>query len=360
MVFQGIQILRALAANGVLASHLLTVEGKYGHAEPLLPNWAHFGAVGVDLFFVISGFIMVTIAGKLSWRRFLYARITRIYPAYWVYTLLVFGAALVMPAAVNASFEHAPSLWRSVFLVPDTVKPLLAVGWTLVHEMYFYVVFAAILALGVAQRWALAAWACVVVLAGLFFAAESYRAVQPIASTLFHPLTLEFIMGGLIGHAVMGGYVRFPRASLCLGLVGWVAAMITADDLKSLVDVADWEHVLKMGIPSALIVYGAVAFEKARGSFGRSWLVLLGDASYSIYLSHILVLSLVGRILTRMTLQGAVFEGLLIVLCVAGGNLFGLLSYRFMERPLMGLSRKALSKYVSWKSKALTPINESR
>jgi exopolysaccharide production protein ExoZ len=119
-----------------MVSHLLIAESKYSRT-PILPDEARFGAFGVDLFFVISGFIMVTIARDGAWAPFLAGRAKRILPPYWFYTTLVLLVSLYAPGAVNSSFAHPPSLWRSYLLIPDTVDPLLAVGWMLIHEMYF-------------------------------------------------------------------------------------------------------------------------------------------------------------------------------------------------------------------------------
>jgi exopolysaccharide production protein ExoZ len=147
MVIKNIQALRAIAANGVLVSHLFVVEQKYSHGGAVLSADAHLGAFGVDLFFVISGFIMATIARNASWQRFLFDRAMRTLPPYWFYTTLVLIVSFYVPAYVNSSFEQPPSLWRSYLLIPDSVGPLLAVGWTLMHEMYFYFCFALVISL---------------------------------------------------------------------------------------------------------------------------------------------------------------------------------------------------------------------
>ena len=89
MQFKSIQVARALAANCVLLSHLLIIEKKYGHGIILLPDSVSWGASGVDLFFVVSGFIMAMIAAREEARTFVMSRLTRIYPTYWFYSLAV-------------------------------------------------------------------------------------------------------------------------------------------------------------------------------------------------------------------------------------------------------------------------------
>ncbi len=140
MIIKNVQVLRALAANAVLLSHLFIVEQKYGHGFVALPAGVDLGRRGVDLFFVISGFIMAMIAQQSTqWHGFLLDRITRIVPPYWFYTTLVLIVALIAPGIVNSSYQHPPSAWLSYLLIPQDVPPLLAVGWTLIHEMYLVI-----------------------------------------------------------------------------------------------------------------------------------------------------------------------------------------------------------------------------
>ena len=138
---------RGVAANLVVFSHLFFVQAKYTTAG-VLPAFALYGLAGVDMFFVLSGFIMVAVAGRnIGPIRFLWRRAARIYPTYWLVSLAVLALAIVAPALVDSSVIAPISLWRSFLLVPGETVPLLAVGWTLVHEMYFYLVFAIFLAL---------------------------------------------------------------------------------------------------------------------------------------------------------------------------------------------------------------------
>ena len=173
MILKNIQLLRALAANGVVLAHLYVVEQKYGQGMIVLPASAQMGAMGVDLFFVISGFIMALLVRGATWRKFLVDRVTRIVPAYWFYTTLVLILSLLYPSFVNSSVEGQPSILRSYFLLPDSTGPLLAVGWTLIHEMYFYLACAMILF--ALTRWCgsfgpwLLGWGLVVVGLNLFF-----------------------------------------------------------------------------------------------------------------------------------------------------------------------------------------------
>src|SRR5687767_4316208 len=164
-----IQVLRGIAAMTVVASHLVPLERKY-FGEQLLPHFFDLGVSGVDLFFVISGFVMVTVTRgrRGGWRtlEFLYSRATRIYPTYWFYFFITLCVFLAMPHWVNASENHQADLWRSFFLFPGQHLPLVLVGWSLILELWFYVVFAGLLLLDERMRLpALAIWAVIILAA---------------------------------------------------------------------------------------------------------------------------------------------------------------------------------------------------
>jgi len=154
-----IQALRGIAALLVLVFHIAEIQRSVIGTGPdtiWLSGWWNGGYSGVDLFFVISGFIMVYVTQNKagSWRhslQFLYARIVRIYPVWWVFSgimALYFWQAYGVPADIeraNISGGLGAYLLRSVLLLPQAAVPVLGLGWSLIHEVYFYLVFALIL-----------------------------------------------------------------------------------------------------------------------------------------------------------------------------------------------------------------------
>jgi peptidoglycan/LPS O-acetylase OafA/YrhL len=123
--------------------HLNQFETRY--ASGPIP-FLQYGDIGADLFFVLSGFVMVAVAGRhVGPLQFLWRRATRIYPTYWLASLITLGIAAAFAGLVHQSFEQV-STWRSFLLIGDETPPVIFSGWTLVHEMYFYVIFAVILA----------------------------------------------------------------------------------------------------------------------------------------------------------------------------------------------------------------------
>lgn len=233
MKLNSIQVLRAVAVLMVVIFHFND----------------HFqaGRGGVDLFFVISGFIMATVMpGKQAWP-FFKARVRRIIPTYWAAMGLLF---LLHP--------HVPDMARlmsSLFLLPGT-SFILYPAWTLVFEFTFYFGCALFLAWG---RWALL----------LIPAAFIVQAIwpNPASGGMIHPLMLEFAAGVLIAHLPK----RFGWAFVGASLIGWFA-------------LNGHHRVISYGIPSALLVYGALGLEEKFANW--RFPVLMGDASYSIYLIH--------------------------------------------------------------------------
>lgn len=337
MQFNNIQAARAIAANSVVLAHLAVIETKYGHGYRVLSDNAAWGACGVDLFFVVSGFIMATIAARSPAREFVFSRLTRIFPSYWFYTALVLAASLVAPGIVNSSLSQAPSLWKSLFLVPDSTPPLLAVAWTLTHEVYFYAIFAALLIFGGVRAGTLIAWACFCVVGH-----EALLPTIPILKLIFHPLTLEFIAGAGAGLAVRSGFTKAPALALLCGAFGLLITFSILDP-TGVFDAGDsWRRVLALGLPFALIVYGLTATKKTgEVSMPEAVLVRLGDASYSIYLSHVLVLSALGRGFAVMPIHGDIAEAFFVIFCLFAVNIWGLLSYNFIERPAIRYFREA-------------------
>lgn len=107
-----LQVTRGVAANLVVLSHLSIIEAKYTGGQ-ILPAFAVYGTAGVDIFFVLSGFIMVIIAEGIGAVQFLWRRVARIYPAYWLVSLVVLATSVVEPGWVNSSVQGPISLWRS-------------------------------------------------------------------------------------------------------------------------------------------------------------------------------------------------------------------------------------------------------
>ena len=278
-----IQMLRAVAALGVVALHV-GHEGatRLGARNPL-PDFS-LGAAGVDLFFVISGFIMVYASDALFARagapgHFFTRRLARIVPLYWAAT----AAALVCFVLFRYAGALEQLTWQTlaaslVFLPwprPDgLILPVHMLGWTLNYEMFFYLVFA--LALTLTRRNAV--FAVTALFLALAIAGRAFALPQPFAFWC-DPVILEFCFGMLIALAWREG-ARLPRGAAAMLVIAGFAALALGTRTGG------WPRLVLWGLPAAAIVAGAVlGGPRAPGPIARA-LVFLGDASYSIYLVH--------------------------------------------------------------------------
>ena len=331
-----------MAACGVVICHLIGYETKYLGHPPVAPSICQFGMAGVDLYFVISGFIVTTIcAGRFRQPgqagRFLMDRAVRVYPVYWVWCLAVLVVFLWRPDMVNSS-HGSPDVVRSLLLLPQQNLPLLLVAWTLVYELFFYLLFAA------ALRWlrdadlprALLIWAVIVVAGRLVLGPGKD---QPMLSLVVSPLLLEFILGCFVALYVTQLSRPTARASLACGMAGF-AIGTAALALRAETFPLGWGRVLIYGTSSALIVAGIVALERTGERRPPKPLVALGDASYSLYLSHVPVIAVVGLLWHRLaTTSTPAAHVAALAAGFAAALAGGVASFHLIERPLLRASR---------------------
>ena len=340
-----VQILRGVAALSVVLAHLVAVERKYLPGPPLTSHFLELGAAGVDLFFVISGFIMTTITiGRQrrpgETRRFLFRRFTRIYPLYWIYFALLVPLFLLDPGMVNSTHGR-PDLWTSFFLFPDQHLPLLIVAWTLSYELYFYLVYAFIYRVLNGTPVALLVWAGIIAAGNVVLQPDMQ---QPVLHVLFNPLGLEFIAGCFV--ARLAGRSNRTVATMCLAgaLLIMMAGGFAFGTAPMAKPVLAWTRVMIYGAGAALLLFGALGWESESGRLPRIC-VDIGDASYSLYLSHVLVLGAIGWVWEHALGDAGWLNHLaLLTVCVVAALVWCRISFRVAERPLIALSREALHR----------------
>lgn len=369
MKLRSIQALRAIAALAVMGCHLRAIEHKHLGDEALLSDTWINGASGVDIFFVISGFVMVWVTANTpnSARQsaaFLFARITRIYPLWWLfsgamatYFLVTYGVPWDANRLMELGMTGPEHLWKSALLIPQRDFPVLDIGWTLIHEMYFYVIFAAFIFVSPA-RWRpllLLLWAVFIIAAGLQNPAPGH-AGNLVALVMF-PMTLEFILGGLIAYIIGRGITGLALPCFILGgalytLVfmhysfidggGSLLAWMQLDNPAAFT--LSWGRTICFGLPAGLIVYGLVSLEMKRGWGEKipTFMVALGDWSYGLYLCHILVLSLIARLIFPYLSGPPVVESIAFILIASAVTIaVAALTYRLFERPLIGMFKNS-------------------
>lgn len=328
---RSIQYLRGFAAFGVLVFHAAErAGGDFG-----------VGAAGVDVFFVISGFIMwvVTCRKTPTPSDFLIRRVQRIVPLYWAVTLVAAGLAIFVPGAFPAMQVTAEALIKSLFFVPyrdpqGLIAPLIVPGWTLNYEMFFYVLFAA----GLLAPPRLRPWLVTGALAALVALRPLADTNNPLLATYTDPILLEFAAGIWLGKLWSDGRLPGPGvgwALVALGLAGFTAVTLAG------VDVSTGRAVL-WGVPALLLVSGAVSIER-HGAVPNLWpLRALGDASYSLYLIHGLAISAAVR---ALALAGLESPAMVFAASIVVGVAAGLIAYQVIEKPAMRLFQTGLGAH---------------
>lgn len=313
-----IQFLRGFAAILVLVEHL-RIETS------LVP----YGSVGVDLFFIISGFIIFHVTRSDS-KNFMIKRLIRIVPLYWLATLVVTVLVLARPSLFNNTEFSTAHLFGSLLFVPhwtdaQGLRPILALGWTLNYEMMFYLLF--YIAMRLSHRYRLE------ITATFLFSlwAASNLLSQP--ETGFHffsdSIYLEFIAGM--------AFAKYSKIGLVRGISAY--ALLAASTLAFFaISIAApfGLRILDYGIASALLFVGALSVESIfAGRLLGFASVFGGQISYSLYLSHIYIMGIIARLLDVHGV-GLWISCFVLIPAIAWSI------YRWIEAPLGSLLRKVL------------------
>lgn len=327
-----LQVGRGYAAFAVLALHALLATRDFIGQMPSPLEWiVSQGYLGVDFFFVLSGFIILQVHGRDSRtfaaaRSYVRKRATRIYVPY-----LPIGVAMVLLYRLAPHISAAPRDWSlltSLTLLPTGKPPALSVAWTLVHEVTFYAIFLLFYA---TRRfgWIMAGWG--VALVGVLIVKPDIQGFwgAGFVQTVFDPINIEFLFGMAVG-------LCWPRISEPLA---WPLVLLGALGCAACIEMHVGETYREaFGLTVGLLVVGLVALE-GRGAI-RSWprLVALGDASYALYLIHVPVISLVVRGARAAHLSW--WASLL--LCVVASLIAGFAYNRLFENPMRRLLAKRL------------------
>lgn len=344
-----LQLGRAFAATSVVVGHTLHEAEKWPDASPWIEWLGHnvpFGS-GVDVFFVISGFVMSFISqGRLDepgyWRTFSLNRIARIVPAYWFYTTAMVVLLLAMPSAFDTASFNIWQVLRSYLFLPGLTaergNPILQLGWTLNYEMFFYALFALAIAL-FGRRAVPALVATLVVLVAL-----NPLFVDGIYALAYwtRPIILDFAAGMLLAEVFMRG-IRIPRGTGIVLMILGVALLHVTIQMqfppKSLADDVSY------GIAATIFVAGLVLAPDVRETDPLTrGAVLVGDASYSLYLSHPFALTAVFLVFARIPALQLWNGWLYTAVSVAAAVVGSVFALWLIENPLTRLARGWLMK----------------
>jgi peptidoglycan/LPS O-acetylase OafA/YrhL len=340
----------------------------------------NFGCIGVDLFFVISGFIITYVTNKYNGAsqgiHFLVKRFVRINPVYYIATGLSLGGYILylqlnhIPVA-SSFLGIMNSLMDAILVVPtagniDSFKPLLIVGWTLAFEWLFYILFFILICSNIKRKpLILPGLILLLIVLGQLFKPDDLR-----LKFITNPIMLEFILGVIICQL----YVHSKKIPVFVGVtclsIGIVTYLLLVRFgygnvwyyLGTISGTSSLNKFLLWGIPSGCIVAGCVFLEKnghLSRLFDNKWAMLLGNASYSIYLVHYTIFGLLMLLYTKIgfLLPSDVMIWLQLILATA----ISLGFYKWVEKPLLRYMHRSplwdnLSMQTKKKPAKKTPV----
>ena len=328
----GIEAARGVAATAVVLYHVARHIRKV-HDAPLHAGFFQFGQAGVDLFFVISGFIIVwvhygDIGAPAALSRYAERRFTRVMPVYWVALLLT----ILLHFAGSHELPSVGSLFWSASLLPSNHELILGVAWTLRFELLFYSVVGVLI-------WH-RAFGLVVLTAWLMLVSSAVAGgIAPhwLPDSVCSGFNLEFFMGMAVAYCLRHRSVPVPRGIMVAGILLF-AASAAFEDLGWLDGDAVWAR-FAYGPAAALIVLGAAEAGRQNLLAVPQWLQSLGSATFSIYLFQFVWIGLAWKLIVFAGLDRSLPDiGLFLALAIPG-VLGGVLISWIVERPLIRLLR---------------------
>lgn len=337
-----VQYLRITAAMMVVllhASHSYAVHLQ-GSGLPVLQD----GQKGVDLFFVISGFIMTCMTARDDVRPgdFFLRRLTRVAPPYWIVTAAVLALAILAPSVFHTMGLNAAHVAASFAFLPwthpetGTALPLFQLGWSLNLELEFYLLFALVLAVLPARRVA----GMITVVAVLVAAGAIFRPGVAACRVWTSPILFDFVLGMVVAVAFLGRMRLSRPAGLGL-LAAGAAALFMTPAPQTTYEPWRW---LTAGGPAAIILLGAVMLEKGGHVRRIGWLRFLGDASYALYLCHYFAIGAL-RSIWPPAAAGGTIGGALFLTAAAALSLVGSVLFRLLiEKPAVDIVRRVVGR----------------
>lgn len=329
---KSLQILRFVAALSVVLSH---IESN--------PN---FGAFGVDIFFVLSGFVIaLVVSNKQSPGLFAISRVSRIVPIYWLLTTLLLILIFIAPQLVHESTvsnANATNYLKSLLFIPYYgavgIKPILALGWTLNYEMLFYLLVWISLLFS-KHPLTLAS----ILLVALYFI-SSFAGEMGVAGEFFgSQLIFEFILGAFAFTLYKSSFLkRIHRLILFLVAVASYVFMAYVES-RGLAQ----SQLLFFGVPSFFLVLCFVGLEDCLSKTSDSvvsFFVSMGDASYSTYLTHWYVVVACRKILSERLELFEFYSPIGIVFTVSACLFVGQMTYKWADRPMNTAVKKFLTR----------------
>ena len=348
-----IQFLRAFAALLVIfyhtSQHYFAIGGE--HSGNFFSFMSQIGYAGVDIFFVISGYIMWYTThhtkGLKKVLAFIYARLTRIYPLYWSFLflqiLLYWGKDKLLDLDLIGSF----------FLTTSSLGDmLLPVAWTLQYELYFYCFFALLLFIPRQHQIKMIFITLLFIISIQFYAIiilhiydkEHFYDVSPFYTFWVSPFLVEFLLGSFVAYFFEHYRIKYLTPIIIAILTLTIGALYYQDyRIEGTLEQGYFmpQRVLFFGTLSMFLIALMVELNKRKMHILPKVALYLGNASYSLYLSHTVLLYLLYKTGTRNTIEDiGVYQGLFMLIIIGIIVGYSLLHYKYIELPLLKLSKK--------------------
>lgn len=330
---QSIQVLRLMAATSVVYFHIGTA--------PI------FGSFGVDIFFVISGFVMAMVINNgQKPKPFAISRLARIVPLYWLMTTIVFIISLIKPSLLGSTSSSLSNYLFSILFIPHfkedgTLFPTLAVGWTLNYEMFFYLLIFSSLLISRARYFLLVTLSFVV----LFLTSNSCCSESDLFRAFYgNNIYFEFIYGLIAYKIFNNGYLKLFNRYFLIGLALILYVLLAYFEVEKF----STPRALLFGLPAFIIVLAVTSLEEwiqsIKDSLAVKTLSAIGDASYATYLSHFFVVKGSQRLLWDKfhLFNPHSFFGSILVIAIS--LVIGQGLYQFVDKPLSAYFRKLLNR----------------
>ncbi len=351
--FESIRAWRGIAAMCVAVSHLEPFVPASAGALAALPFAA--GKAGVDIFFVISGFVMAMAtsnlpAGRAASLGFLWRRLARIAPLYWIVTWGLIAAIVLDLNLGGQSSVDWDRLVRSLLFIPvhspdGGIRPVIAVGWTLDYEMYFYLCMSIVV--GLFARHRLAAIALIMV------------SIYLLASATLDP-RLDWVLNAGLASEFLFGFLaarcyRDPFRSGLLCATALAVCWLMLPEFRLLHPYgAGFDRALSWGMLALLLILSSAFTEHRFPIRNIPLLGPLGDASYALYLIHVPAFAVVNRIMLASGVEFAPVANCAILLLAATG--IAVILHRLVEKPLTVKLQK-MSPFTPSAPSALPPVH---
>lgn len=331
---ESIQYLRAIAACGVALLHTLNL---VEYASDITIPFKVSLASGVDLFFVISGFIIYStfIQVRMSPAEFFYNRITRILPLYWLVTI-VYVPVMFTSEHLRRAYSLA-NLVKSLLFIPYANGPVLGVGWTLDYEMFFYTIFALTLVLA---RSNILAFTLLIYSALVTFGIVLNQSNDDVIAWFSRSLVCEFVFGMIVAKLYLEAIYRVNTVISAVMILSAGVIILAAAGLNTDIEHSGFRPVF-FGLPALMILTAMISIERNGVKFLNDALITLGNASFSIYLTHIFpVLALALFYKMAWWPKSVIGSTLFVASSILSILFIGICTHLWIEKPLLRFARR--------------------